>query len=384
MGKMKKKVKKSKKEEIIKGLIEKLEKEKPEIIPGEGSSERLRKMRSLKTLDEKPDYVGRIGAIRMMREGTFDFTPYINEHNKKLLQNSLDIMEAKEKEKKKFKSKNIDLSKFDKSKRIKSCARKCDEPLHPDACSFEPINWELLEDLNSKKIFNSDDERRETMLFILSKNINKKANLQTDMEKRIKKTQKALKKSLTKEFMRLYTRYRKMVLREEGKKRPVYGVLKKEEKYATFAAMNCLTKGVTPRQVFEYWHENISNFANCTLVIPSLAFLSSSANIDTVAISLMAEGGVKKKKKRKKVTVNTVNPMSDVSKLDKRLRPALMKAGFDLSDKNDKYLIFVQAHAIGVVKGVEEMKTTPTATRRMVKWAAENFYNRIKDLDAYR
>lgn len=256
----------------------------------------------------------------------------------------------------------LDLSKYSKERRPKGVPRR---PKHPD--SGKPIDWTKLDQLGKPAItFSPSESERETLTRLLSSDLRK-------LDASEKKLRKAVERKLQQEFIRLYERYRRAAMREKDWSSVSYDVLDKERKYAQSAAVACIVKGVTPRQVFEYWHTNIAHFANNRMSIPPLPFLSQPANIDEVYISLMEEkhSGPKRCRPGKARSMHT---MSDTTLLDSRFRPALTEAGFDLSEMNDVYLTTVQAYAVDVAAGETKARFIPSKLREMVKWAAANFF----------
>jgi hypothetical protein len=178
-------------------------------------------------------------------------------------------------------------------------------------------------------------------------------------------------KKLASEFGRLYARYRRMLQKEAGNE-PSYLMPDEERKYAGLAAEWCIRKGVTPRQVLNYWHINISNFAECTLKIPPLVFLSGAANIDTVACSAMESDDAGWKAGQPKSAKAVTHGFSDTNQLDIRLRAGLERAGIETQLYSDRYLLTVQKAAEAIAKGHKLF--VPSKIRGMVDWAVGNLY----------
>jgi len=182
------------------------------------------------------------------------------------------------------------------------------------------------------------------------------------------------------EFCRLYSRYRRAAERALGRPTSSYEVSEKERKYAAQAGVLCVQRGVTPRQLMEFWHANIKHFRRAAHQhVPSLAFLSGPANIDTVACGLVldetapggarigtgdAEGGVRPR---------AGNSFSDLTRLDPRLRPGLDGAGFSTRELNDRYLLTVQKNAVGIANG-RDIFIGKGSLRDMSLWAARTLY----------
>lgn len=166
----------------------------------------------------------------------------------------------------------------------------------------------------------------------------------------------------------MYTRYRRVY-------NPIFELEDDERKYMRKFGVLCVKKGVTPRQALEYWAEHIKDFANKGMNLPTPGFLSSSNNIDSVAVASMevTDGGSKKWKpdsfKRERTPVHG---FSDTSRLNKGLRPGLTRAGFDVSKYSDRDLMTLQNAAQMVARG---RKVFVSANMRdMVDWAAEHVY----------
>lgn len=264
----------------------------------------------------------------------------------------------------------INISKYSKERRTK---RVLERPKHPD--SGKPINWGKLDQLGKPAItFNLSESEREELIRLLVPDMRK-------LSSEDKKFRRAVERKLEQEFVRLYERYRRAAMREMGWGTTKYDVMSKERKYALAAAISCVVKGVTPRQVFQYWHKNIKHFANSKLSVPPLPFLSQPANIDEVCINMMEEkhSGPKRHDSGRPRSMHT---MSDTSLLDPRFRKTLAEVGFDLSGMNDVYLATVQAYAVDVAGGQVKARFIPSKLREMVKWAADNFFA-DKNLDDY-
>ncbi len=192
----------------------------------------------------------------------------------------------------------------------------------------------------------------------------------------------ALVKRIETEFCRLYSRYRRAAERANGRPVSVYDVTKQERKYAAAAGVLCVQRGVTPRQLMEFWHTNIKHFQRAShMKVPALSFLAAAANVDTVACGLVldetAPGGA-----RIGTTVVTDgsdlrpragNSFSDTTQLDVRLRNGLEAAGFSTTELNDRYLLTVQKNALGIAAG-RDIFIGKGPLRDMCRWAASNLY----------
>lgn len=180
------------------------------------------------------------------------------------------------------------------------------------------------------------------------------------------------------EFCRLYSRYRQRADRAKGRSSN-YEVTERERAYGQRAGILCIQKSVTPRQVLEYWHHNIKHFGGkaATMTVPGLAFLSSAANIDTVACSVVpdpkAPGGARVVTAKVLTKPKAGNSFSDTSGLDVRIRSGLESAGHATQEYNDRYLLTVQKNAMALAAG-RDIFIPKGAMRDMSRWVAENLY----------
>lgn len=228
---------------------------------------------------------------------------------------------------------------------------------------IEIIDWDDLDVIT----FNPNTKRHKNHLKILK--------LNPRNEKR-----KQLVKRLESEFCRLYSRYRRAVERSNGRATARYEIYDGERKYAAAAAVLCIQRGVTPRQVMEYWSKQIKYFSkNSTMKIPSLSFLSSPANIDTVACSVVYEGDSKTNRQIQEPVIKPKhgNSFSDTTGLDMRLRKELEKAGFKTTEYNDRYLLTVQKNAIALSMG-KNIFIGSGPLRDMSIWASKNLFGERK------
>jgi hypothetical protein len=192
----------------------------------------------------------------------------------------------------------------------------------------------------------------------------------------------ALVKRLETEFCRLYTRYRRAAERAAGRPVVAYEVTDKERKYAAAAGILCVQRGVTPRQLMEFWHANIKHFRRAShMTVPTLSFLSAPANIDTVACGLVLDEtapggsriGASSDSDGSDVRPKAGNSFSDTARLDARLRPGLEGAGFSTRELNDRYLLTVQKNALGIANG-RDIFIGRGPLRDMSLWVAANLY----------
>jgi hypothetical protein len=182
---------------------------------------------------------------------------------------------------------------------------------------------------------------------------------------------KRLMEKLCVEMSRIYTRYRRDVERQLGQQ-PNFAVAGVEKTYAGEAAMWCLVKGVTPRQLLEYWHNNIGNFAGLNLKFPPLSLLKSPGMVDQVACATIDPKRPMLENKTEDGRPKSKNSYNDVNVLNKAFRPAAKKAGFDVSEFSDRYLVTLQKMAISIAQG--ERVFIGAKVKGLVTWAAENLY----------
>jgi hypothetical protein len=178
------------------------------------------------------------------------------------------------------------------------------------------------------------------------------------------------------EFGRIYTRYRRDAERvKRGYSN--YDIQKQEKHYASQAGMWCIIKGVTPRQVLEYWHRQIKTFADGNLDVPPLSLLKSPGIIDQVACSALGSRPTSEERTARPHSGKGIIPsgkssFSDTATLDRRLRPALLREGFDLSEYNDRFLLTIQKMAMNVASGRSVFVSGKL--KPMVNWASHNLY----------
>jgi hypothetical protein len=172
------------------------------------------------------------------------------------------------------------------------------------------------------------------------------------------------------EFGRIYTRYRRDAQRALGHIGG-YDMPTNERPYAADAGMWCVIKGVTPRQVLEYWHANIKTFADKGMKIPPLSLLKSPGIIDQVACaSIGTKQGAPARNGDPRPAGR--NSFSDINTLDSRLRPALEAAGFDMSEYNNRFLVTIQKMAISMAGG--NAPFVSATLKPMVSFAARTLY----------
>lgn len=247
----------------------------------------------------------------------------------------------------------------EKSKRSKQNAkRKRDREKRPKQKSIELTNL----DRRGKPAFKfecSDSERKSLI-----------ATLDRAPSSPLRR---ALIEKIETQTARLYTRYRRQF-------NSLFELHDDERKYMRKFGELCIRKCVTVSQALTYWNEHIHYFANRGMKVPTPSFLSSPANIDTVAVTLMVvTGGGKKKYKpgyfREEVT--PVHSYDDTSKLHRGLRKGLESAGFETSQYSDRALMSYQSAAMQIAEGYDLF--IPKNMRPMVEWAAVNIFSKSGD-----
>jgi len=216
------------------------------------------------------------------------------------------------------------------------------------------IRFENLDQRGHPSVsFDPNSKERPRMLRILSKS--KRDN-----------SRKKLIAKLGVEFSRIYVRYRRAAEVSQGRPISFPSVLPdKEKSYAEEAGVLCIEKGVTPRQVLEYWHEHIGSFARKGLTIPPVSILKSPAMIDQVACA-----NLDKRKKSDKPREKIKNTFADTNSLDERLREGIRSLGLDSTLYSDRFLATIQSMADSVRNG-NKIFMSPTL-RPIVNWAVKN------------
>lgn len=162
----------------------------------------------------------------------------------------------------------------------------------------------------------------------------------------------------------------------EGYRRPYdpgYRVVLQETKHAAEAAFLCLAKRITPQQLVAFWHEHCGDFRG--MKFPPLSFLASAAIVDQAACALSVErGGKRKKRNGQTLDVDQLHGFADTKLLHPRLRPGLLKAGFNLSDWPDDHLLTVQQAAEALAGGLDTYVSP--SMKGMVDWAVDNLFTR--------
>jgi len=237
-----------------------------------------------------------------------------------------------------------------------------------DRVAKKPIDWSRLDQVGRPVVsFDPFHEDRPRALRILGRDARDR-------------TRQEIVRKYGVEFSRIYVRYRRDAERRKtGITAPDYMVRhEREQKACEEAAIQCVLRGVTPRQVLEYWDANIKNYTNNNLTIPPLNFLKSASAIDRVACSALGTVGRIERTKAAPETVKIKpenrNTFSGVGGLDIRLRPTLEAAGFATQAYNDRYLLSIQHNALAVAAG-KSIFMAEGRVRNMVKHAAKSLYS---------
>lgn len=244
------------------------------------------------------------------------------------------------------------------------------------------INYSKLDSKGDPSIsFEVRSKRRDELLAILNVKIKGKGAKKED-----KIVRNRTIKKLGKEFGRIYKRYRNMLLDSRGCITR-FMMPPDSDKYCQKAALQCIYNGITPRQLLEYWDNHINDFANgsFTKPYPPLSFLSSNFASEQVAMALFEEtnGGTKKWSvgdfsKNSKGNKKDTHSFFDTEQLDRRLRPGLLDAGFELGDKYDnRYLMTVQKTAMAIANGKKIFVSGKL--KEMTDWAVDNLYGDVDE-----
>lgn len=153
---------------------------------------------------------------------------------------------------------------------------------------------------------------------------------------------------LGKSFRSVYGAYRRTF-------QPWYQAIgEKELRASEKAAVLCVAKGVRPSTLVAYWDGHVGEFTSQRF--PALSFLSSPTIVDQASAVGVADPQKPEPRRRSAgraergaaPEVHAYNP----DNLDPRLRPALVEAGFDLTEWSDRYLMTIQNAAKTVARGV--------------------------------
>ncbi len=193
------------------------------------------------------------------------------------------------------------------------------------------------------------------------------------------RTRMEIVRKLGVEFSRIYERYRRDAERRKTKQTYSNYTVQgdREHKFCEEAAIQCVLRSVTPRQVLEYWDRHVSDYSNGEMVIPPLGFLKSASAVDRVATSSL--GTVAKLAKLKggveipKLKPQNRNTFSGTDGLDIRLRGTLEAAGIPTQVYNDRYLLTIQHNALAIAKG-KSIFIAEGRMRKMVMHVANTLY----------
>jgi hypothetical protein len=259
---------------------------------------------------------------------------------------------------KKIKAKKIK----EKENRKKRLSRRDTSYERGDKKTKRQPDWSKLEqDLrnNPKITFSPSKKRRRQYIEIF------------DRSNRSIERQELLRK-FGSEFGRIYSRYRRM-LQKQANTQPTYTIFARESKYCAPIAELCIRKGITPRQLLSYWHNHIKDFSDSKMAIPPLSFLSSPANVDTVACSDLKALEPREKAKRMSPGANS---FSDMELYDDRVRQTLRKAGYETNDYSDRDLMSIQFAARAIAQGIDMF--VDDEIRPMAEHLAKTLYKGLK------
>lgn len=253
------------------------------------------------------------------------------------------------------------------------------------------INYELLESDYDKFDSNGDPSisfdpkspRRDSLLEILEAKT-KGRGLTKKLASERKKAKTRTETKLGSEFARIYIRYRNLI-NSARKRESRFVMAPGSEKYCAKIAVQCIYNEITPRQLLEYWDENIKHFHPKTFKhpYPTLSFLCGTYASEQVAAALFekTDGGRKKWKSGdfSRVDSDKTNSHSffNTSELDNRLKAGLVEAGYEIGPNtkyDDRYLITIQKTAIAIANGKKLFVSG--AMRGMVRWAVDNLYTK--------
>lgn len=243
---------------------------------------------------------------------------------------------------------------FDVFEGEKTPIRSCDENLFAERVRYrEKITSKLLEERNRAKRGSAEAaERRKTRKGrgipwdkfeglspdYWSPNFEERAQKDELLSRHAKDGERiAFVKALGDAFAKRYEFFRRAVERD-AKGSSSYSVFKAEHKWAEQAGTLCFQRGVRTETLFKYWLANAKNFTSMT--VPSLAFLASPANIDSVACSEVPSTEPEKPA--------FGNSFSKTDGLDPRIRKTLEAHAYETREMNDRFLVYIQKNAQAV------------------------------------
>ena len=173
---------------------------------------------------------------------------------------------------------------------------------------------------------------------------------------------KRIRNQLGTKFALQYERYRKQKTGGSG-----WMMTNGEFEHAVEAAVMCYTRGVTPVALLRYWDVAIKHWHN-PMKYPSLTFLKSAHAVDKVAVEKVDSRG--RPVEAKKPEAIETHGFSDLSKLDRRIRPALKEAGFKVEQYKDDVMLVIQKTAGPIKRGFSV--GLPVEIAKMSKYIAEH------------
>jgi len=202
------------------------------------------------------------------------------------------------------------------------------------------LPWQDLDKRGNPVIsFELDDNQREKILLIIK--------LDKDCEEKITKKFRS-------EFIRLYTRYRKAIMRANGESSErvrKFTVREGDKKRIVSAVITCLERKLLPIELFQYWHNRVFNlYDGARMKIPPLSFLTSE-----YAIITAAEADDNEIERPAEDVIENIfgSDYSQLNKLDPRIRPRLSKSRHGDFGFNDRELLSVQIAARALASGCD-------------------------------
>lgn len=179
--------------------------------------------------------------------------------------------------------------------------------------------------------------------------------------------------------------YAKYVAAKLGKN---IGLTPKDFQRAQQGAVELIQKGVTPGQVLKYWDKHIHTFHGGRMRYPTLTLICSNWGVEQAACAMLdASGDPLPPRERSgwgnQAPAPKAHGFSDLDELDKRLRPALKAAGYDVDGMGDDMMLYIQKTSIPMARGIEQ--AIDPSVKPMVRWAAKHLAARwIADSKAAR
>lgn len=215
-----------------------------------------------------------------------------------------------------------------------------------------PVKIGNLENLKSAKIFDPSPEDRAEMRRLLALSPNSKFR-------------RALVAKMGAEFIRQYTRWRKI-------NDPYFKLHASEEKFGAQGAILAFERGVTPEQLIRYWATHIQKFR---LRYAPFHFIAAGANIDAAASFYSLNGPkadpAKIEDSKGSNVAAGLHGYADTNALHPALRSGLVEAGHNVAEWSDRELMTVQNAAKAIASGRDLFVSS--RLRPLVDWAITLF-----------